>query len=69
MSHKYQVRIDKILDDSNNECLVFGIDIPALGKSIPNIFAERHAADYFVRLCNRLDLSPIHIFEVIDDLL
>lgn len=69
MIQKYQVRVDKILDESDREILVFGIDIPEMQMSIPNIFTTRTAADRFVRLCNRLDLSPIHIHDVIEDIL
>lgn len=69
MTPRYQVRIDKILNESDREILVFGIDVPETQTSIPNIFTTRAAADRFVNLCNRLDLSPLHIYEVLDDIL
>ena len=68
MKSTYSVRSDTFTDDQNQQHTVYGLDI--LGAdSIPNIFTTKAEAEQFSSLCNRLDLSPIHIHDVIDDIL
>ena len=38
-------------------------------STIPDIFTDYIEAQKFVDLCNRLEVSPIHIRDVIDDYL
>ena len=68
MKNTYSVRTDVIKDDQNTTNIVYGLNI--IGSDpIPNIFTSRSEAARFSSICNRLDLSPIHIHDVIDDLL
>ena len=68
MKNTYSVRSDIIKDDQDKPCIVYGLNIDG-AEPIPNIFISRSEAARFSSLCNRLHLSPIHIHEVIDDLL
>ena len=68
MKNTYSVRSDVIKDDQDNPHIVYGINIVG-AQPIPNIFTSKTEAARFSSLCNRLHLSPIHIHEVIDDLL
>ena len=63
----YKTRSDTILDDEGAPHIVYGIDLPT--ESIPDIFCSQKEAEDFATLCNSLDLSPLHIHEVIEDLL
>ncbi len=68
----YQLREDKFEDESNQLHTVFGIDITDNGvvvRMIPNVFYCKEKGQSFVDLCNRLELDPIHIDDVIADAL
>lgn len=64
---KYILRNDTVTDENGQQHTVYGIDIPSQNISIPDIFCNRLRAENFVNTCNNLDLSPIHIFDVIED--
>ena len=65
----YTVRADKITDDEHQERTVYGINVNQDEISIPNIFTNKADAEHLASLCNKLDLSPVHIMEVIEDIL
>lgn len=69
MKKPYRIREDSIYDDLGNPHTVYGIEAPSYNISIPDIFTSKPAAEEFVNLCNRLDLSPEHVYEVIDDMI
>lgn len=64
----YKIREDIFYDEFGKPHTVYGITLDD-ALSIPDIFTSRPAAEEFIKLCNRLELSPLHIYEVIDDLL
>lgn len=68
MKPTYKLRTDTILTEQGIPVTVYGITLDR-SLSIPDIFTSRPAAEEFIKLCNRLELSPLHIYEVIDDLL
>ena len=68
MKPTYKLRADTILTEQGIPVTVYGITLDG-SLSIPDIFTSRPAAEEFIKLCNRLELSPLHIYEVIDDLL
>lgn len=69
MKPAYKLRTDTVLTEQGTFATVYGIEAPDQNISIPDIFTSKPAAEEFVKLCNRLDLSPEHVYEVIDDLL
>lgn len=66
---KYQLRTDTINDEQNQQHEVYGIVVSDEDISIPDLFTEKSEAMCFVELCNHLDLSSIHLMEVIEDIL
>ncbi len=39
----------------------------AVTEKVPNAFLDERYAEKIVSLCNRLQLSPIHIYEVVEN--
>ena len=66
---RYILREDRLLDENGQEYVGFGIDYPEGRISIPDIFLDRSKAENLVKTCNDLDLSPIHLHDVIEDVL
>lgn len=73
MNHTYCVRTDKILDECGIPYTVYGIDAindrNDLLVSVPDIFFDSQKATAFVSLCNRLEVSLVHLSDVIEDIL
>lgn len=65
----YQLRSDTILDDECVSHTVYGIDLPSENISVADVFCNRKEAEAFIKLCNDLDLSPLHLHDVIQDVL
>ena len=65
----YQLRSDTILDDEGISRTVYGVDLPSENISVKDVFCNRKEAEAFGNFCNDLDLSPLHLQDVIDDIL
>lgn len=65
----YKLRIDKVKDEQNRTHDVYGVDVFQRVQSVPDIFTDDQSAERFVNLCNRLQLAPIHLNDVIEDAL
>ncbi len=65
----YKLRIDKVRDEQRRAHTVYGIDVFERTQSVPDIFTDGQSAERFVNLCNRLQLAPIHLHDVIEDAL
>ena len=65
----YQLRSDTILDDEGTSHIVYGIDLPSENVSVKDVFCNRKEAEAFIKTCNDLDLSPLHLHDVIQDVL
>lgn len=72
MSCKFCVRCDEVFDECGEKHLVYGIDVfDAAGNvldSIPDIFDNEKEAQNFARLCNKKELSEVHIRDVVMDI-
>ena len=68
MKTTYTLRTDTVRSDLEQPITVYGINVDG-SLSIPDIFTSKPDAEKFIFLCNRLNLSPDHIYEVIDDVL
>ncbi len=70
---QYRLRTDTVFDEDNNAFLVYGIDaVTEKGeaiKSIADIFFDKDKAEEFIALCNKNDLSIVHLEEVVNDVL
>lgn len=65
----YKLRIDKVQDEQRRTHTVYGIDVFECIQSAPDIFTDGQRAKQLVSLCNRLQLAPIHLHDVIEDAL
>lgn len=65
----YQLRSDTTIDDEGISHTVYGIDLPSENISVKDVFCNRKEAEAFIKLCNDLDLSPLHLHDVIQDVL
>ena len=74
MSHlSYRLREDTVYDEEEKSHLVYGIELAnergEIEACFPDLFCDRQKAKEFVSLCNQNQLSPIHLLDVIEDLL
>ena len=70
--YKYVIRQDVVADEEGTEYTVWGVDLfenGALLESVPDVFFEREKAEYYIGLFNELELDPIHLYDVIEDIL
>ena len=70
---KYRLLIDTVRDDDGNQHTVYGIQSVSSDEtvvlSISDISFDSQKAQVFVDLCNSLELSIIHFYDVLDDFL
>ncbi len=69
----YTLRTDQLLDQEGIYHTVYGINLIdpdnlQICQSIPNIFCDLNRAEEFLALINRLELSPVRLWDVIEDL-
>lgn len=69
----YKVFEETVTDFENKTHIVFGIAaFNQKGEKIADIhdiFTDKYKAESFVQKLNRLEVSVIHIYEIIDDVL
>ena len=75
-AHRYHYRIctDRIADEDGTTVMVYGIEVYPDASARPtlvmrDLFTRRKQAEELVSLCNRLELDPIHLADVIEDAL
>ena len=72
-SVRYEVRTDRVTDEEGSVHLVYGVSAYGekgrLLQSVPNVFCDLAMATDFVDACNRFQLCPIHLMDVIEDTL
>ncbi len=66
---KYTLRSDTVFDEQGVSHTVYGIELPSENIAVKDIFCKQKEAESFIKLCNDLDLSPLHFHDVIDDIL
>ncbi len=60
------------MDENGVKHTVYGMEVHQNGRvmrAIADIFFDKKRALHFVELCNRLQLDPIHLDDVIEDIL
>lgn len=70
MTYTYKIQPGTAYDEDGNTHTVYGIDLFADGEilnSLPDIFFNKQKAKELVALCNTLDLSPLHLIDVVED--
>ena len=63
----YRLNQTIIKDEDEKECDTYGISFDDI--VIEDISINKQKIEKLVNLCNELELSPIHIYDVIDDFL
>lgn len=70
---KYTLKTDKIQGEENKLFIVYGVIAADSQKhvisSIADIFCDKIKAERFIDLCNKDQLSVLHLKEVINDVL
>ena len=67
--NKYRLKTDTVHDEHGIPHTVYGINAPTEQIAVSDIFYHKAEAKAFIKKCNKLDLSPLHLPDVIDDLL
>lgn len=70
MRYTYKLREDTLIDEDGNHHTVYGIDAYdaiGLAGSFEDIFFDKQYAEAFIKSCNVLGLSLIHLKDVIED--
>ncbi len=70
MKYTYHIRTDIIKDEEGKEQPVYGIEVwleEAVVRAIPDLMTDFNRINHLVVLCNKLELSPIHLSDVIED--
>lgn len=63
----YTINESKVTDEENE--IILSYDISFGEKQIKDISVNKTKIETLVNLCNKNNLSPIHIYDVIDDFL
>ena len=68
----YTLRIDQLIDSHGTSHTTYGINIIdrdnlIITKTIPNIFCDLLKAIRFIHLINRINLSPLHLYDAVTD--
>jgi len=73
MAYTYILNRSVVCDEEGHNYTVFGIDaVEASGRliaSFSDVFFDKLAAERFCILCNKCNLAPIHLQDVIEDAL
>lgn len=70
--YTYKLRVDHFLSEDNISYVLYGItavDVSTMQvvESIPDVFLDKHRAEDFIGLCNKLELDICHLYDVIED--
>lgn len=73
MSCNYCLRQDEVYNESGRKYLAYGIDVLDDGgcvlKSVSDVFFNLKEAENFVEICNKKQLDPIHLEDVVMDVI
>jgi hypothetical protein len=66
---KYVLRTDELISEDGEKYISFGINVPGEQLSFPDISLRKEKIIKLIDTCNRLDLSPEHLEDVISDVI
>lgn len=69
MSYSYKCIEQKLFDESIGDYITYGIEITEGNKIIDDVSCNKEKAYNIIRLLNKYQVSPIHLYEVIDNLI
>ncbi len=71
MRHEYRLKQNTLHSQEGKEYIAYGIEaVDPSGtvlKSFADVFFDRKAAEDFVALCNRCELSLLHFADAVED--
>ncbi len=70
MSCKYTIRSDRVSDGEGQFFTVYGIDVwdaDRLIMSVPDVFCGKRETLDLISRCNKFELEPEHLMDVISD--
>ena len=62
----YRVMESQVLVEEE-KCMSYGI--ACCGQNIPDITVSQCGLDELVKLCNQLELSTVHLYDIVEDFL
>jgi len=73
MKYRYRIRTDAMYSEDGTRHTTYGIEaVDCYGFTcarVRNVFLNKDKANEFIALCNASDLSLIHLYEVLEDIL
>lgn len=66
---KYKLISSAKINENGQKCVTYGIAAVNENLTVNDVFANKKQAKELVRKCNKYDLSPIHLDEIIQDFL
>lgn len=69
MNYKYQCIIQKFYNENVGEYITYGIEITDDNMIVNDVSCNKEKVDDIVRIINKYQVSPIHLDEIIEDLL
>ena len=72
--YRYQIRTDHRTDEDGIAIAVYGIEVYQDTSTEPmtvlkDLFTRRSQVEELADLCNRLELDPVHLTDVVEDML
>lgn len=73
MNLVYRLTTDTVIDDTQRSFSVYGIEVVRDGdhveviKSVPAVSIRKDLVESVIKLCNKVNLSPIHLEDIIMD--
>ncbi len=69
MRYNYKCVEQKLYDENIGEYITYGIEITDDNMIMNDVSCSKEKVDDIVRIINKYQLSPIHLDEIIEDLL
>lgn len=73
MRYVYHMTVETEMDITGKKYKAYGIKVTdgngGVITIVPDVFTDMQKADEFIRIFNSAELSVIHLFEVLDDIL
>ncbi len=69
MSYKYKCIEQKLFDENIGNYITYGIEITEANKIIDDVSCNKDKTNKIIKLLNKHQVSPIHLYEIIEDLI
>ncbi len=69
MSYNYKCIEQKLFDETIGDYITYGIEITDGNRIISDVSCNKEKANNIVNLINKYQVSPVHLYEVIENLL